>query len=81
MQDPVCMQVLAAVQQLEHDALHSGWGDRMPCRLGVMMDDLEEVMLGILEDHENTFVLENDFDEPDHIHMTQLGTEGHLTDS
>lgn len=52
----------------------------MACRLSVMMNDLQEIMLGVLEDHEDAFVFENDFDETNHVHVTQLGTEGHFPD-
>lgn len=52
----------------------------MPCRLSVMMNNLQEIMLGVLEDHEDTFVFEDDFDETNDIDVTQLGTEGHFPD-
>ena len=53
----------------------------MPCWLGVMVDDLQEVMFGVLEDHENAFVFQDDFNKLDYIHMTQLRAEGHFSDS
>ena len=74
------MQVLAAVQKLEHDALHGSWRDWMSCWLGVVMDDLQEIVLCIFEDHKDTFVLKDNLVEADDIYMTQLGTKGHLPD-
>lgn len=53
----------------------------MPCWLRVVMDDLEQVMLGIFKDHENTFILQNDFDQANDIDVTQLGAQCHLTNS
>jgi hypothetical protein len=44
------------------------------------MDDLKEVMLGVFEDHEDAFVFQDNFYEPDDIHMAQFRTEGHLSD-
>jgi hypothetical protein len=46
----------------------------------MVMNDLEEIMLRIFENHEDTFTFQDDFDESDDIYMTQLGTEGHLAD-
>jgi hypothetical protein len=63
---------LAAVEELEHDAFDGAWWDRMPCWLRVVMDDLQEVVLGILEDHEDALVFQDDLDELDYIRVTQL---------
>ena len=52
----------------------------MPSWLSVVMDDLEEIVLGIFEDHEDAFVFEYDFDEADHIRVAQFGTQSHLSD-
>lgn len=52
----------------------------MPRRLGVVMDDLKQIMLGILKHHEYAFIFQNDFNQADYIHMTKFGTEGHLPD-
>ena len=69
-EDPIGVKILTAVQELEHYRF-DGWSrDRMASRLGVMMNDLEEVVLGIFENHEDTFILEDNFDEPDDIHVT-----------
>ena len=35
----------------------------------MMMDDLKEVMLGVFEDHEDTFIFEDDFHKIDDIRM------------
>lgn len=48
--------------------------------LRMVVNDLEEIMLGIFENHKDTFTFQYDFDESDDIYMTQLGTEGHLPD-
>lgn len=80
MQHPVSMQVLTTVEELKHDAFHGSWWNGMPRWLGVMMYDLKEIVLGVFEDHEDTFIFEDDFDEADYIHVTQFGTEGHFPD-
>ena len=74
------MQVLAAIQQLKHDALHGARWDGVACRLRVVMNNLQEIMLGILEDHENTLILQNDLDKLDYIGVTKLRAEGHFSD-
>lgn len=38
-------------------------------------------MLGILENHEDAFVLQDDLDEPDHIDMAQFRAQRHLPHS
>jgi hypothetical protein len=50
----------------------------VPGLLRVVVDDLEEVVLGVLEDHEDALVLEDDFDELDDVGVTELRAEGHL---
>ena len=80
-QNPVSMEILSSVEKLEHDALHRSRWDGMTSRLGVVMDDLQEIVLGVLEDHENTFVFQDDLMKFDDINMTKFGTQGHLPDS
>ena len=70
MEHPISMQILTPVQKLKHDAFHGGRRDRMSSRLSVMMDDLQQIVLGIFKHHEDAFVFEDDFDEADDIHMT-----------
>jgi len=71
-ENPVGVQVLTAIQELEHDAFNSRRWDGMPCWLGVVMDDLQKIMLGVLEDHEDTFVFQDNLNQPDDIHMTKF---------
>lgn len=52
----------------------------MAAWLSVVMNDLEEVVLAILEDHEDTFLLEDDFDEMDEVRMGELGAKGDFAD-
>lgn len=73
------MQILAAIQQLKHDAFHGTRWNGVACRLGVVMNNLQEIMLCILEDHENTFVLQNDLNKLDYIGVTKLRAEGHFS--
>lgn len=44
------------------------------------MDDLEEVMLGVKEDHVDTFVFEDGFVEADKVWVREFGTERDFTD-
>lgn len=53
----------------------------MPSRLRMMMDDLEQVMLRVFEHHEDTFVFQDDLDQSDDIHVTEFGTQCHLSHS
>lgn len=46
--------------------------------LGVMLNDLQEIMLGVFKYHEDALVLENDLDQVDHIRVRELRTEGHF---
>ena len=46
-----------------------------------MVDDLEQVMLGVLENHEDAFVFENDLDQIDDVWVGKFGTQSHLTTS
>lgn len=78
-EDPVGVQVLAAVEELEHDALDGVWRDGMPRLLGVVVDDLQQVVLGVLKDHEYALVLEDDFDELDDVGVVEFGAEGHFS--
>lgn len=80
MEHPVAVQVEQAVQQLKQDRLDHRRGDGMSLRLRVVVDDLKQVVLRVLEDHEDALVLEDDLDELDHIGMRQLRTKGHLPD-
>jgi hypothetical protein len=79
-QDPVGMKILTTIQELEHDAFDCCRGNWVTGWLRVVMDDLEEIMLGVFENHVDTLTFQDDFNKPDHIDMTQLGTEGHLSD-
>ena len=80
MEDPVGVQVLAAIEQLEHDGLDGGGGDGVTGLLGVVVDDLEEVVFGVLEDHEDALVLEDDLDQLDDVLVVELGAQSHLAD-
>jgi hypothetical protein len=74
------MQILTPIQELKHDALDRCRGNWVTGRLRVVMDYLEQVMLGVFENHEDTFTFQDDFHESDDIYMTQLGAESHLSD-
>ena len=81
MQDPVGVEVVAPVQQLKHDALDRARRDRMTRILGVMVDDLEKVVLCVLEHHKDALILQNDLDEPDDVGIVELGAQSHLANS
>ena len=40
--------------------------------LSVVVDDLEEIVLGILEDHEDAFVFKDDLDETDNVRVSEF---------
>lgn len=79
MQDPVGVQVLAPVEQLKHDALDGGRGNRMSGLLGVVVDDLQQIVLGVLENHEDALVLEERFHEADDVVVAKFAAEAHFT--
>jgi hypothetical protein len=66
------VQILATIEQLEHNALHRAGRNGVACWLRMVMYDLQEVMLRVLEDHENTFVFQNNLDKLDYIGVTKL---------
>lgn len=69
MEYPVGVEVLTAVEELEHDGFDGcGW-DGMACRLSMVVDDLEEIMLCVFENHKDAFIFEDDLDEPDDVHV------------
>ena len=47
--------------------------------LSVPMDNLKQVMLGIFEDHEDAFRLEDDLDQGDNVVVGKLGTKCHFS--
>ena len=53
----------------------------MASGLRVVMNDLQEIVLRILEHHEDAFILQDDFDELNDIDMAQLGAQGHFSHS
>ena len=82
-QHPARVQVVAAVEQLEQQRLDDGRGDGTPRarRLRrVVVDDLQQVVLGVLEDHEDALVLEDGLDEAHDVGVAQLGAQAHLAD-
>ena len=74
------MEVVAAVEALEHDALDGGWWDGVAWLLRVMVYDLEQVVLGVLEHPVDALVLEDDLDQLDHVGVVEFGAERHFTD-
>lgn len=72
------MKVLTSVEELEHDAFDGGRGYRMTRLLCVVVDDLQEIMLGVLKHHEYALVLEHDLAEFDDIAVAELTAETHF---
>jgi len=72
MKYPTCVQVQQAIEKLEEDGLDRGGGNGIAGRLCVMVDDLKQVMLGVLEYHEDAFILQDDFHKVDHVRVVQL---------
>lgn len=66
------MEILTPVEQLKHDAFHGCRWDGVPSWLCVVVNDLEEIVFGILKYHEDALVFEDDFDEPDHVYVAQF---------
>ena len=79
-QHPVGVQILTPIEQLEHDALDGAGRDAMARLLRVVVDDLQQVVLGVFEHHEDALVLENDLNQADHIVVLELRAECHFSD-
>lgn len=77
-QHPLRVQVLAAVEQLEHDALDGGGRDRVARLLGVVVDDLQQVVLGVLKHHIYALVLEDDLGQFDDVGVREFRAQCHL---
>mgnify|MGYP005989068821 CR=1 FL=1 len=80
MQDPVGVKVVAAIEQLEHYTFDGGRRNRVARLLGVVMDDLEQVVLGVVEYHKDALVFEDDLDETNDIGVAQFAAQAHLAD-
>ena len=63
MEDMVGVEVEDAVEQLPEQRPQRRGRERQPERLRMVMDELEEVVLGVREDHEDRLVLEDDLPE------------------
>jgi len=65
---------------LEHDGLDGpgwyGWA----VWLGMMMHDLQQVVFGIFEDYEDTFVLQYDLNCVNDVCVRELAAKRHFTD-
>lgn len=73
------MEVEQAIQQLEQNRSDHGCRDGMSLWLGVVVDDLQQIVLCVLEDHEDTLVLQDDLFESYHVSMGELRTKSHLS--
>jgi hypothetical protein len=69
MHDPVAVEVYKALEQLVHDRLDNFGGDGVAVGLSVVVDDLQEIVLGILKHDEDALLLENDFHSADDVEM------------
>lgn len=79
MEDPVAVEVEEAIQELEEDGFYHGGGDGVAGGLSVVVDDLEEVVFAVFEDHEDAFFFEDDLDEVDEVRVGEFGAEGYFT--
>lgn len=70
---PILVEIEQAVEQLEQDGLDHLSRNRPSGGLRVVVNDLEQVVLAIFEDHEDTFVFENNLSKVHKIGMRQLG--------
>lgn len=55
--------------------------DGAACRLSVVVNDLKQVMFGILEDDEDAFVLEDYLHGMNDIRVRQFSAQSHFSDS
>jgi len=78
--DPVLVEVVQTVQKLEEDGFDHAGGYGSARWLGVVVDDLQQVVLAVLEDHEDAFVFKNDFDKVDEVWVSKFCAQRHLTD-
>ena len=82
-QDPGGVEVVTSIEKLEQQTLDDSGRDG-PSRPGrlcrVMMNDLQQIVLGVLKDHEDALVLEQRLHQANDVGMAQLRAETHLAD-
>jgi len=79
MHDPVPVQVNESLQQLVQNRFDSSCGYCLALRLVVVVDDLEQVVFGILKHNVDALVLQDDFYRVHDIWMCELGAQGHFS--
>lgn len=77
--DPVAVQVYKALQELIQDRLDGPRWYGLALWLIVVMDDLQEVVLCIFENNEDTFVFKDNLRCVNNIWMCQLRAQSHLS--
>lgn len=81
MHDPVAVKVEKPIKKLIHDGAKSGCGNRCSWVLSVPVYDLQEIMLGVFEDHEDALGFQDNLDQMNDVLVGQLGTQRHFADS
>lgn len=81
MHHPILVEIYESLEELKHDRLDSAGWNGVSVRLGVMMDDLKQVVFRVLENNVYAFLLEDNLDSMDDIWMSQFHAQSHLTDS
>jgi hypothetical protein len=79
MHNPVPVQVDEALQQLVQDGLDGAGGYGLALGLIVVVDDLEQVVLGILEYDEDALFFQDYLDRVHDVWVRKLGAQGHLS--
>ena len=81
MHHPIGVQIITAMEKLIQNGPHSRLSHQMAGVLGVVMDELQQIVLAILKYHEDGFVLEYCLDMLNDVRMAEFGAESHLPGS
>jgi hypothetical protein len=80
MHDPVPVEIDKALQELVEDRLDGACWNGLTLWLIVVMNDLQQVVLGIFKDNEDALFLENDLGCVHNIGVGEFSTQSHLSD-
>ena len=73
------MEVEESIEKLKQYRLDGRCRYGVSTMLCMVMYDLEQVMLSILEDHEDTLVFQDGFNQMDDIWVRQFRAQSHFT--
>jgi hypothetical protein len=79
MHDPVPMKVQQPLELLKHDGFDGSGGNSMSTGLGMVMNNLKQVVFGVFKHNVDALVFQDNFVGMDDAGMGQFAAEGHLS--